>query len=271
MVGTHPEIPTPYTVKHRIDSGLPSALAALFSVVSIATADTLSSGTGQFSFDPVAFASVAGGAPLPGFEAMVPDEVFSAAEAASRTGTQILHDEVVSNPDVSSVAFAMNGATVSNLAGRTTQPTTFVLNPASPTLSTGAIGLGGVTRWAVNPLLGGGSLLFGDFTVGYSADRLVAGGSGWFVKGNIAPAIVVFDLLAPDVSVSGNTFTLSGDLGLSYEIANFLFATPADQGRDMGDFTFTGLIAVPEPSSYAAGAAVACLGLAAFRRLRNGH
>ena len=256
-------------MKSLIAPGIPSALAALFSVVSVSTADSLSSGTGQFSFDPAAFASVAGGAALPGFEALLPDEVFTASAAASRTGAQIINDELVASPDVSSVSFAMNGATVSNLAGRTTQPTTFVLDPVTPTLSTGAIGLGGVTRWAVNPLLGGGTLLFGDFTVGYSSDRLLAGGSGGFIKGNIAPAAVVFDLLNPQVASSGNTFTLSGDLGLSFEIANFLFSNPADQGRDMGDFTFTGLTAVPEPSSYAAGAALACLGLAAFNRLRD--
>ena len=241
---------------------------ALITTVSL-QADTLVSGSGMFDFDSAAWATVAGGANVPGFEALTLDEAFGQAAANARTGAQILADEVVASPAYTGIAFDLNGPSVSNLAGRFTQPTDFAFSPGNLTGHTGAIGLGSVTRWAVNPLLGGSSLLFGDFTLSYDASRLLVGGTGWNLKGNITPAGVAFDLLNVNASHAGNTLTISGDLGLSYEVANFLFATPADQGKDMGNFSFTATTAVPEPAAYAWMAAGACLLFAARRKFRG--
>jgi hypothetical protein len=244
------------------------------SVVGILTAvptraSTLVSGSGTFNFDPTAWASVAGGANVPGFEALKLNEVFDQPAAAARTGNQILTDEVVTAPSPTGIQFNLNGPTVNNLALRYSKPTDFDFTPGNLTAHTGVIGLGGVTRWDVNPLLGGGSLAFGDFTLSYDASRSLVGGSGWNLKANIAPAGVAFDLLNVQTSFAGNTLTISGDLGLSFEVANFLLSTPSDQGKDMGNFVFTG-VAVPEPSAYGWVAAIACAGLAGVRRAKRG-
>jgi hypothetical protein len=231
-------------------------------------ASSLVSGSGTFNFDPAAWASVAGGANAPGFEALKLDEVFDQTAASVRTGAQILTDEIVASPATSGIVFGLNGPSVNNLAQRYSQPTDFAFDPGNLTGHTGAIGLGGVTRWAVNPLLGGGGLLFGDFTLSYDASRPLVGGSGWNLKANGVPAGVAFDLLNVNTSVVGNTVTISGDLGLSFEVANFLLATPANQGKDMGDFAFVGT-AVPEPETAAWVAALACAGFAGARRWRR--
>lgn len=228
-------------------------------------ASSLVSGSGTFNFDPAAWASVAGGANLAGFEALKLDEVFDQSAASARTGAQILSDEIVANPSTSGIVFGMNGPSVNNLALRYSKPTDFSFDPGNLTGHTGVIGLGGVTRWSVNPLLGGGELLFGDFTLSYDASREQVGGTGWNLKANIAPAGVAFDLFNVNAAVVGNTLTISGDLGLSFEVANFLFVTPSDQGKDMGDFTFVGS-AVPEPGTSAWMAALACAVFAVGRR-----
>ncbi len=226
-------------------------------------------GSANFDLDPAAWASVAGGAPAPGFEALTLDEVFDSAAAAARTGGQILSDELVSSPAYTGILFGLNPASVSNLAGRNTRPTDFAFNPGDLTAHTGVIGLGGVTRWAVNPLLGGGSLLFGDFTLSYDVSRQLVGGTGWNLRGNIAPSAVAFDLQNVAANLNGNQLTITGDLGLSYEVANFLFANPADQGRDMGDFTFTAVTSVPEPAAYAWVTVAGCGLFTLIRRRRS--
>jgi hypothetical protein len=93
--------------------------------------------------------------------------------------------------------------------------------------------------------------LYGDFTLQYDATRLFLGGTGWYLKGNIPPAAAAFDILNVSVVESPGSFTISGDLYPTYEVANFLYATPSDQFVDVGDFTFTGVTAIPEPTSMA--------------------
>jgi len=222
--------------------------ALLLSLAGPAAAATLSSGSATIDYHKAAWDTLAGGASVPGFEALVLDEFFDQTAANARTSAQILADEVQASPAYGGQVYAMNGITVTNLAGRTAQPTTIDFNPASLTTHTGVIGLGGVTRWDVNALLGGGNVLAGDFTLRYDASRLLAGGSGWALTNNISPAAVVFDLANVTASAGAGTLTISGDLGLSFEVANFLLGSPGDQGKDMGNFTFTGSY-VPEPSS----------------------
>lgn len=68
------------------------------------------------------------------------------------------------------------------------------------------------------------------------------GGSGWYLKGNIAPAAPAFDLIQPVVLETPTTLSLAGSLGIGFEVANLLFATPTDAGRIIGRFEFIGTL-----------------------------
>ena len=207
----------------------------------------LVSGGATIDYDAAAWATLAGGVNADPFKALILDEFFDQAGVSSRTGTQILNDEVVANPSTTGLYHALNGASVTNLAGRTNQATTFAYNPYSLTTHTGVIGLGGITRWDVNTLLGGGHLGFGDFTLAYDPARLLVGGSGWALTVNLTGGGTAFDLINVTTNATETSLSISGDLAVSYEMANFYLATPSDQGRDIGNFSFTAA-AIPEPS-----------------------
>ena len=220
-----------------------AAIAAL-SLPSVANAVSVVSGTATIDYDQTAWNTLAANFGTPPILTL--SAFYDQAQANALTAAQVL-----SNPQIGASytgeVYAMNGSIVTNLAGRTTQPTTFDFNPSDPTLSTGSIGLGGITRFAVAPAAGGGSLLYGDFTLQYSATRIGLGGTGWYLKGNIPPAAAAFDLLNVNIVESPGSFTISGDLGVSYEVANYLYATPSDTLKDVGNFTFTGYTACRNP------------------------
>jgi hypothetical protein len=69
---------------------------------------------------------------------------------------------------------------------------------------------------------------------------LALGGTGWYLFVNIPPAAAAFDLLNVAVVETSTSFTISGDLGVSFEVANFLYGTPGDWLANVGSFTFTG-------------------------------
>lgn len=213
-------------------------------------ASTLVSGGATIDYDAAAWATLAGGFNVSGFEALVLNEYFDQAGVTSRTGTQLLTDEIVASPSTVGLYHALNGPTVTNLAGRTNQPTSFSYSPGSLTSHAGTIGLGGVSRWDVNPLLGGGVLGFGDFTLQYDASRLFVGGSGWSLRVYLqgGGGATAFDLQNVVTSATDTSFSISGDLGVSFEMANLYLGTPSDQGKDVGNFSFTA-VAIPEPSS----------------------
>ncbi|NOS71294.1 MAG: PEP-CTERM sorting domain-containing protein [Verrucomicrobia bacterium] len=226
---------------------LVGSLVGLLGLTAV-NADTLLSGSATIDYDSAAWSTLASGfGPTP---VLSLGAYFNQADASARTQAQLLADLNPGGPaSYLGQVYAMNGASVVNLSGRYTQPTTFAYTPGSLSSHTGSIGLGGVARFDV---YGGvfGSLLFGDFTLQYDAARSLVGGSGWYLKGNIPPAAAAYDLLNVSITEAPGTFTISGDLGVSYEIANFLYATPGDTLKDVGNFTFTATT-VPEPSALA--------------------
>ena len=158
----------------------------------------------------------------------------------------LIQSELLSNPQTgysySNQIYALNGDTVTNLPSRYTQPTMFLYPRGNLTNHVGRIGLGGVARFAV---LGGasGNLLYGDYTLQYNTNRFARGGSGWYLYANIPPAAPAFDLMNVNVVETTNHFTISGYLGVSYEVAYLLYATPSDWLVNVGTFTFTGYTA----------------------------
>ncbi len=236
-------------MKHRYFPLIVATTLAAFTCHANA-ASTLLSGGATIDYDAAAWATLAGGFNVSGFEALVLNEYFDQAGVTSRTGTQLLTDEVVANPSTVGLYHALNGSSVTNLAGRTNQPTTFSYDPGSLAGHTGVIGLGGVARWDVNPLLGGGILGFGDYTLQYDASRLLAGVSGWSLRVYLAGGggATAFDLQNVVTNATDTSLSISGDLGVSYEMANFYLGTPGDQGKDVGNFSFTAA-AIPEPAS----------------------
>lgn len=242
---------------------LPIALLTTFEAHA---ASTLVSGGATIDYDAAAWATLAGGANVDPFKALLLNEFFDQAGVTSRTGSQILFDEVVSSPSTTGLYHALNGSSVTNLAGRSNQATTFSYDPLALTAHTGVIGLGGITRWDVNPLLGGGVLGFGDFTFFYDSSRILAGGSGWALRVNLPGGGIAFDLLNVTTNATDTSLNISGDMVVSYEFANFYLGTPTDHLKDVGNFSFSAA-AVPETSTTLL-AALSLTGLI-IRRRRN--
>lgn len=222
--------------------GLTVGLLGLNSV----NADSLVSGSATVDYDKTAWDTLASGfGPTP---VLTIGAFFNQAEANARSQAQLQSDPNPGGPaSYLGQTYVMNGATVANLPTRYTQPTTFSYTPGSLTSHTGSIGLGGVARFDV---YGGafGSLLYGDFTLQYDAARSLLGGSGWYLKGNIPPVGALFDLLNVNVVEGAGSLSISGDLGVTAEVANFLYSTPGDTLKDVGNFTFTATT-VPEPTA----------------------
>jgi hypothetical protein len=165
---------------------------------------------------------------------------FNQAQANMLNQSQLLTN-VQGGYSYTNQVYAMNGTTVSNLPSRYTQPTTFLYPYGNLTNHVGHIGM---ARFAVFGGVGG-NLLFGDYTLQYDPSRIALGGSGWYLLGNMTPAAAAFDLLNVNVVETTNSFTISGDLGVSFEVANFLFHTPGDTLANVGTFSFTGYTVAP--------------------------
>lgn len=226
-------------------------LGIQISVVATARAATLSTGVATIDYDQSAWILLAADSGLE-MPVMTLSAFFNQAEANALDYNQVLREPQAAHSYLGQV-YAMNANTVVNRSGRTTQPTTFEFTPGDLTQHTGRIGLGGIARFAVN---GGGNLLFGDFTLQYDKARLARGGTGWYVRGNIPPVGAVYDLLNVVVTESSTSISISGDLAVTFEIANLLYSTPADTLRDVGDFRFvaeidTGVVQAPSLSGLA--------------------
>ncbi|HUK81678.1 MAG TPA: hypothetical protein VLZ12_03505 [Verrucomicrobiae bacterium] len=166
---------------------------------------------------------------------------FNQVQANALTQSELLSTNQ-SGASYSNQIYALNGETVTNLPSRYTQPTTFLYPRGNLTNHVGKIGLGGVARFAV---LGGayGNLLYGDYTLQYNTNRFARDGSGWYLYGNIPPAAPAFDLANVNITETTNSFVISADLSVSWEVANLLYSTPSDAGAIVGTFKFTGYTA----------------------------
>ena len=197
---------------------------------------TLFAGQATINYDKAAWDTLAatyGAAPV-----LTLDAFFNQAEANALVQEQ-LQTNVQGGASYTGQVYAMNGPSVTNLPSRFTQPTTFSYTPGNVANHTGQIGLGGVARFAVLGGLGG-TLLYGDYTLQYDTNRLALGGSGWHLFANIPPAATGYDLLNVTITETASSLSISGDLAVSFEVANLLYATPGDWLKDVGDFNFTG-------------------------------
>ena len=120
------------------------------------------------------------------------------------------------------------------------------------------IALTSMTRWT-GPFTG--SLIYGDFALRYTGSKLVLTSNIDFLNAAFA------DIGNQNISVVGNTLTISGDLLVGGGL--YVLDPTATPGTDFGDFVLTATI--PEPSSLAlavlAGAGSIGLG---WRRRRRG-
>lgn len=219
------------------------AAAALVLTTTPAWAARITSGTLVMDLDAAAFAALAGGSASPGFELLTLDEHFDQSESDARDRAAILADEVEATPSSLGLEYGVNGASVVNLSGRSTQPSDFTYDPgAIQNTALGGIGLGGVDRWNVNPLAGGGKFVIGDLVLAFDPTRSVGGGSGWYLTNHFDFQIAAYDLSNVVLAYDSGELSLSGDVLISPEFAqSFLIAE--DAGADVGNFVFRG---VPE-------------------------
>lgn len=168
--------------------------------------------------------------------------------------------------------YSVNGASVSNLAGHHNQPTDFSFDPADPAgTASGAVGLGGVMKFRGNFQQSPGQSMFllGEFSLYYDAASAINGASGWVVKGNISPAMPVFNLLNVTTAMNGNVWSLSGDLRLSPEVASAFFDELNDGPKILGSVTLQATTTAPVPlpaAFWLFGGALSWLGLMGRRR-----
>ena len=116
------------------------ALASLMTVSSaLAVTIPVTSGSIVVDFNAAALASVNIGSD-PNIGGLILEEFFRGNEDRNRTRDQIMADHIVPNYTAipaTSLKFEINGTTVTNLAGRTRQPSTFSYDPANVTGTAG--------------------------------------------------------------------------------------------------------------------------------------
>ena len=241
--------------------------------VSTATAAEVGivSGSATMSFD------------LPTFLGQSPLNTFDAAFGITETRDQLLN--LPGNNPSASQTWVTNPVGTPSPTGRTIQGTTLTIDPSNVlgtwggvTSDFGAfaiggeqIGFGGMTRWTLDPGIPG-VLLFGDWALRYSPARAgtFAGSttnvrSGLVLTSNIDFANATFvDIGNANISVTGNTLSITGDMLLSDGLIALGFPQ-SNLGLDAGDFNFTATL-VPAPS---AAALLGVGGLLAARRRRS--
>lgn len=229
-----------------------------FTVTTAAAAEVgIAGGSATLSFD------------LSTFLGQSPLSTFDAAFGITETRTEVLAGLPGNNPSAVQT-WNTNPASTPSPTGRTIQGTTLTIDPANVLGTWGAvtsdvgsfasggeqIGFGGLTRWTLDPGIPG-VLLFGDWALRYSPARAgtVAGAttnlrSGLVLTSNIDFASAAFvDIGNAVITVSGNTFSITGDMLASDALLVLGFPQPT-LGLDVGDFNFTATL-VPAPGAAA--------------------
>lgn len=219
--------------------------AGLLSAVGNAKAVVVNGGSVTLSFDEVEFFLV-GLTNINSFD-QATSNTLTAAQVAANAGT---------TTSWSGISYGVNPISpLINPTGRNLQETTFSYDETNLTgTAAGQIGIGGTSRWDVDPFLGGGVFVLGDYALTYSSGV-------WRLENNFSFASPAFYLDSPSLtSVSATGFTLSGNLRADTGLLLFGFSPTATYG------TFTMVTtAIPEPSSVA----MLILGGAAMVALRR--
>lgn len=248
----------------KFTSTLSSIVASLSTIVFIsaaASADQVGAGSATLSFD------------IPTITTITPLSGLNASFGITETATELL--SLPGNSPSSSLTWAINPLGTASPAGRFIQGTDLDLDPSNVLGSWGGgtdlgaflvggeqIGFGGATRWDVNPLFGGGSLIVGDFGLRYSAARVGGGRSGLVLTSNVSFTDVVFaDIGNANISVVGSVLSITGDLLISDGLIALGFPA-GTYGADIGDFSLSANL-VPAPG------AIAVLALAPIARRRR--
>ena len=162
---------------------------------------------------------------------------FDSVVSADKT-PQEMRDTPPSDSVPDSFVFKVFGSSIPTppvgLQERAPQVSTFEYED-DPTNSTGLIGLSGFH--VIDTLLGGMSM--GDYSLSYDATRIGTGGnnSGWAIDNHHAFLLKAFDLANVEITLIDDTnFSMSGDVVIASGLSLML---GADEGTDVGDFTFT--------------------------------
>lgn len=247
-------------------SFLPSltiAISAFILVPSVAIADQVGSGSASIGFD---LATIGAITPLSG---------LNASFGNTETYNEVL--SLPSNSPGSSLSWAINPLGTPSPDGRAIQGTNLDIDAGNVLGSWGGgtdlgvyllggeqIGFGGATRWDVNPLLGGGTFVLGDFALRYSASRVGGGRSGLVITNSYGFAdVAIFDIANASISVTGSVLSITGDILISDGLLAVGFPS-GSYGADIGDFALSANL-VPAPGALAA---LALAPLAQRRRRR---
>jgi hypothetical protein len=160
--------------------------------------------------------------------------------------------------------FQVNPQSVTSPAGRYRQGTNLNYDPSnvlgswsSSTVSGVSvaggqqIGLDGVIRTTVDPSLGGGAFLLGDFALRYATALVGGQDSGLVITSNFSfQNFPLFDIGNVSIVATSTSLTITGDLLLSSTYAAVFGGTA---GSDVGSISLVGYTstAVPEPGSIA--------------------
>lgn len=178
------------------------------------------------------------------------EEFFDAQASAVRNNAQILEDHLV--PGVGEIPatgleFAVNGATVDVPVDRRTKPTTLTFDPDDFAGSvTGAIGLGGVSRFRIDTGDDHNRIVSGDYTLEFNAANIDpdTGQSGWTLYNHYSFRSESFNLFNVVMGLDANALTLSGELGIGPGWEHF----GGTVGAIVGDFSFQTTV-VPVPAA----------------------
>ncbi|WP_428354951.1 hypothetical protein [Methyloprofundus sp.] len=162
---------------------------------------------------------------------------FDSVASADKTPQQ-MRETPPADAVPDSFVFKVFGASIATppmgLEERSPQASTFTYE-GNPTNGTGTIGLAG---FHVISTIGGG-MSMGDYGLTYDASRVGnnANSSGWLITNYHAFALRSFELTNVEISIiDDENFSMTGDVVIASGLSLML---QADEGTDVGDFSFT--------------------------------